>query len=362
MKLKTICAVTALGAASAAQAQSSVTLYGVIDDGLTYVSNVGGKHVYKLDDSVSQGDRFGFKGAEDLGGGLKAVFNLEGGFNPNTGASRQGGLEFGRLAFVGLSSSQYGTLTLGRQYDQMTTMLLRFHSGYTTVGIYNLNPGDQDRISGEWLDNMVTYASPDMAGFKVNAQYSFNSQSAPTTNYGHAYSFGASYVHGPFSAGAAVTDIHDYFFSPGSSLGVSTFFGASLATAATSVAVREFRTAGAGAGWDFGKFGLSGVYSNTRFDNGSNSETLQSLNAAARYWILPDLEVAGGYTYSKIAESKWNEFALTLDYLLSKRTDIYTSANYEKAIGAGTVANLVTIGPSGNDRQLALRVGMRHRF
>jgi len=362
MKFKRICGVAALYACTAAHAQSSVTLYGVVDDGLTYVSNVGGKHVYKMDDSVSQGDRFGLKGTEDLGRGWRALFNLEGGFNPNTGASRQGGLLFGRLAYVGLSSARYGTLTLGRQYDQMTTTLLKFHSGITTVGIYDLNPGDQDRISGEWLNNMVTYGSPDMAGLKVNAQYSFNSQSSPTINYGHAYSLGASYSHGPFSAGAAVTDIHDYFFSPGSSLGVSSFFGASLGTPATTVPMREFRTAGLGAGWDFGLAYLSGVYTNTRFDNGVNTETLQSLNAALRLTIRSDLLAAGGYTYSRLAGSKWNEFGITLDYLLSKRTDVYTSANYEKASGAGTRAALVTIGPSGNDKQLALRVGMRHRF
>ena len=359
---KLVGGVVGLVMASGAHAQSSVTLYGVIDDGLTYVSNVGGAHVYKMDDSVSQGDRFGFKGVEDLGGGLKAVFDLEGGFNPNTGASRQGGLEFGRLAFVGLSSGQYGTITLGRQYDQMTTTLLRFHSGLNTVGIYNLNPGDQDRISGEWLDNMVTYTSPDLAGLKFSGQYSFNSQSAPTTNYGHAYSFGANYVRGPFSAGAAMTDIHDYFFSPGSSLGVSAFFGNTLASSSATVAVRDFRTAGVGAGWDFGKLCLSSVYTNTYFDSGRATQTLQSLNAAARYSLRPDLYAAGGYTYSKTAGSKWNLFAVTIDYLLSKRTDVYVSANYETAAGDGTRADLVTLGASSNDKQLALRVGMRHRF
>ncbi|KVG23664.1 porin [Burkholderia ubonensis] len=358
--LRQICGVVALYAC-AAHAQSSVTLYGVIDDGLTYVSNVGGSHVYKLDDGVSQGSRFGLKGNEDLGGGWKSLFALESGFNPNTGALRQGGLMFGRLAYVGVSSTSFGTLTFGRQYDQMTTTLLKFHSGITTTGIYSLNPGDQDRISGEWLDNMITYASPEFAGVKFNAQYSFNSQSSPTTNYGHAYSLSVSYAHGPFSFGAATTDIHDYFFSPGSSLGVSSFFGHALALPSTNVTMREFRTAGLGAGWDFGKVYLSGVYSNTRFDNGVSAETLQSLNAAARYTLAPNLLAGAGYTYSKLGGNKWNEVGLTLDYLLSKRTDVYASANYEKASG-GAKAALVTIGPSGNDKQLAVRVGMRHRF
>lgn len=358
--LKQVCGVVALYAC-AAHAQSSVTLYGLVDDGVTYISNVGGSHTIRLEDSISQGSRFGLKGSEDLGGGWKSLFNLESGFNPNTGASRQGGLLFGRLAYVGVSSQTYGTVTLGRQYDQMTTALLKFHSGLTTVGIYNLNPGDQDRISGEWLNNMVTYSSPEIGGFKFNAQYSFNSQSAPTTNYGHAYSLGLNYSNGPFSFGAATTNIHDYFFSPGSNLGVSSFFGKALASPSSSVAMKDFRTAGVGAGWDFGKLYLSSAYSNTRFDNGTNIETLQSLNVGMRYSILPNLLAGVGYTYSKLDAYKWNEFGATLDYLLSKRTDLYVSANYEKAAG-GAKAALVTIGPSSNDKQLALRLGMRHRF
>ena len=104
-------AIGLMAASAAAHAQSSVTLYGVIDDGLTFVSNQGGHHAYRMDDSISQGDRFGFRGAEDLGGGLKAIFNLEGGFNPNTGASRQGGLEFGRQAYIGLQSDRFGTFS-----------------------------------------------------------------------------------------------------------------------------------------------------------------------------------------------------------------------------------------------------------
>ena len=115
MKLKkTTAAVLALGAfAGVAHAQSSVTLYGVADAGLLYTNNVKGDHVYQL--STANSSRWGLRGSEDLGGGLSAIFTLENGYTIGTGGMSQGGLLFGRKAFVGLSSKTYGTWTAGRQ-------------------------------------------------------------------------------------------------------------------------------------------------------------------------------------------------------------------------------------------------------
>lgn len=93
--------------ASAAQAQSSVVLYGVIDAGVSYVNHAavtgGSKSLFKYDDGVAQGSRWGLKGNEDLGGGLSAIFVLENGFNSGTGTLGQGSRMFGRQAFVGLT-------------------------------------------------------------------------------------------------------------------------------------------------------------------------------------------------------------------------------------------------------------------
>jgi len=349
-----------MAAGAAAHAQSSVTLYGVIDDGVTFVSNQGGHQAYRMDDSISQGNRFGFRGAEDLGDGLKAIFNLEGGFNPNTGASRQGGLLFGRQAYVGLQSERFGTLSLGRTYDQMTTTLIRYHSGYWS-GIYAFDVGDHDRISGNWLNNVVTYVSPTIRGLHFSAQYAFNSLSAPANNYGTAYSLSAAYERGPFSIGAATTSIHAYTVSPGSSLGVSSFLGTDVAFSSKALVVDRYRTAGIGASYDFGVVGISGLYTNTRYETGPNASTTQSFNATVHGTLRPDVLLAGGYVYSKMSPYQWNEFNAVLDYLLSKRTDVYLSANYSKANG-GARAVLVTLPISGNDRQLAVRVGIRHKF
>src|SRR6202000_920733 len=106
--------------AVAAHAQSSVTLYGLLDAGLAYKSNdaVGKGATWRASSNAMSGSRFGLRGTEDLGGGLKAIFTLEGGFDVNNGKLGQGGLMFGRQAYVGLWS-QFGTVTLGRQYDSV---------------------------------------------------------------------------------------------------------------------------------------------------------------------------------------------------------------------------------------------------
>lgn len=125
---KSLLALGVLGAfAGAAHAQSSVTLYGIIDAGVQYVSKTGGNlsstattaKNFQFANGNLQGSRWGLKGAEDLGGGLKAIFVLENGFSLGNGTLGQNGRMFGRQAYVGLSSATAGTLTIGRQYDSV---------------------------------------------------------------------------------------------------------------------------------------------------------------------------------------------------------------------------------------------------
>lgn len=106
------------GAAGAHAQQASVTLYGLLDAGVESVSNVGaaGQRLNRLPTNTNSApSRFGLRGSEDLGGGLKALFTLENGIAPDTGMAGQGGRLFGRQAWVGIGSA-YGTFSLGRQY------------------------------------------------------------------------------------------------------------------------------------------------------------------------------------------------------------------------------------------------------
>lgn len=113
-------AILILSAASlgtiAAHAQSSVTLYGVVDDSLAYVNNQQGHSNVYMRDGNLYASKFGLRGDEDLGGGTHAIFDLQSGFNLNNGAQSAAGLIFNRQAFVGLRNDHYGTMTAGRQY------------------------------------------------------------------------------------------------------------------------------------------------------------------------------------------------------------------------------------------------------
>src|SRR5262249_33445573 len=123
MKKLTFVAISSFVAASA-YGQSSVTLYGLIDAGLSYTNNVnkGTSHgsLFQTTSGQINGSRFGLRGSEDLGSGLHAIFVLENGFNIQNGKLGQNSRLFGRQAFVGLSTDQFGTVTLGRQYDFLT--------------------------------------------------------------------------------------------------------------------------------------------------------------------------------------------------------------------------------------------------
>src|SRR5262249_20158426 len=112
-------------AAQIAHAQSSVTLYGLLDAGLQYTNNVGnGGSLFRETTGNIKGSRFRMRGKEEMGRGLGGVFGLYGGFNINNGKSAQDGRLFGRQAFVGLASKEYGTVSLGRQYDALTDTLI----------------------------------------------------------------------------------------------------------------------------------------------------------------------------------------------------------------------------------------------
>lgn len=133
MKLKIVSYASPILSSAAganAFAQSSVTLYGIVDTGFSYQSSqtsvgstTGGRSAIKVSNGTWAGSRFGLKGSEDLGGGTKAIFQLEEGFNSATGAQAVSGLAFNRQAWVGVSNTTYGSLTAGRPTGSDQTSL-----------------------------------------------------------------------------------------------------------------------------------------------------------------------------------------------------------------------------------------------
>jgi predicted porin len=153
-----------------ANAQSNVSVYGVLDAGLVAESgNVAGS-VTKLTSGVSAGSRLGFKGTEDLGSGMSAMFVMEGGVSIDSGMSGQGGLLFGRQVFVGLNGN-LGTLKLGRQYtpvDSVVGTVDPFGNGYAGRGQNVFANAYVSRVN-----NMVVYNSPVVNGFSAELAHGF---------------------------------------------------------------------------------------------------------------------------------------------------------------------------------------------
>ena len=167
---KTMLALMLGALAGAAAAQSNVTVYGIVDMALVRESG-GAATTTKLTSGVESGSRLGFKGSEDLGDGLSAIFLLENGFQADTGAMGQGGLLFGRQAYVGLQSKTAGTLTLGRQYTPQYLAVAAvdpFGSG-TAGDTKNLMASTGNSASR--MDNAVKYTSPVVGGVTAELIY-----------------------------------------------------------------------------------------------------------------------------------------------------------------------------------------------
>lgn len=149
---------------AAAMAQSTMTVYGVADVGFVRESGGAEGAVNTVSSGVASGSRLGFKGKEDLGGGVNAYFVLENGYKIDTGSAAQGGLLFGRQAYVGLSG-KLGAVSFGRQYSPyyraMRDVADAFCDGMA-------GQAGNITVSNTRLDNMVGYASPNLHGFSAD--------------------------------------------------------------------------------------------------------------------------------------------------------------------------------------------------
>ncbi|MBN3854741.1 MULTISPECIES: porin [unclassified Paraburkholderia] len=389
---KSLLALAALGAfAGVAHAQSSVTLYGIIDEGFNINTNAGGKHLYNLSSGVLQGSRWGLRGAEDLGGGLKAIFVLESGFDVNNGKSGQGGLLFGRQAYVGLNSAQFGSVTLGRQYDSVVDYVGPLEAGDQWGGYIAAHPGDIDNFNNAYrTNNTVKFTSANYAGLTFGGTYSFGN-TAGDFSHNQIWSLGAGYNNGPLSLGVGYLNAR----TPAASGGLFNNGGtAAAANAAVTSSVysgfasaNTYQVIGAGGAYTFGAATFGITYSNIRFANlGSTyalaaykgqSATFNNAELNFKYQLTPALLVGAAYDYTRGvsinggSRAQYHQGAVGVDYFLSKRTDIYVTGVYQHALGdtinaagetVAATANINNLTASSSQNQFTARVGIRHKF
>jgi GBP family porin len=382
MNKKLLVAATMISGACTAHAQSSVTLYGIIDAGLIYTNNVvkGNAHgpLFQATSGEINGSRFGLRGAEDLGGGLKAIFVLENGFNVENGKLGQDNKLFGRQAFVGLSSERLGTITLGRQYDSNTDYVLPLSAVAGSFGDTGFaHPFDNDNLNhGFRINNAVKYASPNLGGFKFGGLYAFSNNDDFALN--RAYSFGASYNYGSLNIGAGYLQIDGSNSTTNTSGVVDTAESPSNGTGGFVLGSDVQRTATAGINYAYGATTVGFVYSHSQFQNtksfGSNNGTVRFDNYElnGKYALTPAITLGAAYVFTDGhvtqsstfgADPKWNQVNLQALYSFSKRTDVYVEAMYQHVSGHNFVAFINNSGgASSTANQVVTTVGLRTRF
>ncbi|MDD3481874.1 porin [Azovibrio restrictus] len=317
MQKKLIALAVAALASGAAFAQSNVQIYGSIDMGFSHRGDAiedGIKSQNAIDSGISAGNRLGFKGTEDLGNGLKALFTMEAGFQADTGEHAQSGALFGRQVFVGLTGG-FGTAIAGRLYTPHYSFLSTidpFKAG--TVGRYNNTYGIDlnGLLDPVRVDNAVAYVSPSFSGFNVTAAYSNNAIGQEVEGNGkqqnRVYAILPRYTNGPIDV---ALNYHQIKMNEGS-------------------AIDDITNWLVGGTYDFGMAKLAAFYSSNKIDYDGATDDLKVKN-----WMLGVTvpfgkhAVLASYNYSKAKQAgedgKSKQWALGYTYSLSKRTNIYAA-------------------------------------
>jgi predicted porin len=350
-------------AAGGAYAQSSVTLFGVVDEAARYTKN-GDTSQKALVSGGLNTSRFGVRGFEDLGSGLRAGFWLESGFNADSGSSSDSTRFFNRRSTVSLLGN-FGELRLGRDFTPTYT-------GYTDYDVFGDNgvaasskfdismgvsrdgqvaPGQYTNSGETRADNQIAYFTPsNLGGFYGRASVASGEGTAGKKYVGGRLGYGA----GPFDVSGSYGE---YTVQPA--------FGQD-----------KFKTGGVGASYDFGVVKLNAYYVQSKF--ASQKIATYSLGATAPIGLgivraaythanqsgTAAVSASGAIAgFTNVDGNDANQYALGYIYNLSKRTAVYTTGAYIKNKGAAQfAAGSTTPGITPGASSKAVEVGLRHSF
>ena len=367
---KSLIALAVLAASGAAMAQSSVTLFGIVDANLGYVNHTassatsnGGK-VYGLGNSGNATSRLGLRGTEDLGGGLKAGFWLEGGLTNDDGNAK--GFDFKRESTVRLSGG-FGEVRLGREltptfrainkYDVFGAAGVGRYLGFqdwnapgagssqATIDAYAKAVGtDANRVRAS---NMITYATPNFSGFNASVAYAFDEKTSPSYKAGRYAGGMVGYDNGPLSVTASYAQL---------------------------LANTESLTASLGASYDFGVVKLTGMGTQTKYKYVGSSSKFNSylIGLSAPVGGVGEVKAQYAYYDQKGYNAKAQQFSLGYVHNLSKRTALYGTVAFLKnnnnsrmaldAAGVNTGNTAQGQGSNYGQNQTGAQVGIRHAF
>jgi predicted porin len=377
---KTIIALAALAAtAGVAHAQSSVTLYGVVDAFInktelkTSTPTTNTKiSQNKIDGSGLSSSRWGMRGSEDLGGGLSALFTLEGGFTIDNGAfnNNQGNANgttlFGRQAWVGLKGN-FGQVTLGRNYSAYDDLHGQIDHNYdsNTFAVWGAvsSTGIQDYINR--TNNSIKYESPSFGGFSGKVGYSFGEDKTTTTSASSNVNAQLKYANGPLVVGYAfqkesqkASGATNLFGGAGVNLvpatGAATGFGSVALGASTINDTRKYHLVGAS--YDFGVAKVVGSYNTAKNSAGTKDKDAQvgvSVPFGAFAVALGYARAKSEATLANGGDNDGSGYSLLGTYDLSKRTTLYA--------GFYSVKTEINNGTTEFKRNL-VGTGVRHTF
>jgi predicted porin len=345
---KSLLALAVLGAfAGAASAQSSVTIYGIVDASVARFDNGGADgSVNRLDSGNNAASRIGFKGVEDLGNGLKAEFVLENGYDvSNGGQSSNAGAAFSRLAYAGIGG-EFGTVRLGRQNSQIAevvSIIDPFQKSGMVNGVDFYNGGGV----AERVSNQITYNSNTYGGFSGRIGYRFG-ETAGDNSANRGYGLQLGYANGP--------------------LAVQFGYDKQNTTTVGGLDQGDVKDALLGATYDFGVVKLHGAYGQRKADAGvsgfAEDDKIRSYMVGATVPFGAS-KIRAEYIRNDnrdVDNADNNVYALSYTYSLSKRTTLY--ATYAR-VSNDDASNLGFGGPGegvAGENSKGLALGVQHNF
>lgn len=379
MQKKVIALAVAGLVSGSAFAQSNVTIYGLVDVGVTYVTADGKNSGWAIDNGLLSGSRLGFKGQEDLGNGLKAIFTLEYMLQPdaNTGVGAIGPWtgSASRQTYAGLSSDKWGTVVAGRLQGAGYNFTCAFNgpfagSAFDTIGKLGLATTLSCGTGGRHND-AVAYVSPNFSGFSFEYNHARVTEEATRgvaiaspavgandmTDDNYANNFGLNYANGPLKIGGVYAAISRRANNGNTGAGYT----------GTDNDIDEW---GLGASYDFGVAKIYGSWQNQDVDN-TPAASGDKYSLGVTVPVLSKGAVSLGYAKSSVdvGNSDADAWALLFTYDLSKRTTLYTgytALSNDGAAGRGIVTATTAINGIGQPMfggdASVFAAGIRHSF
>lgn len=320
-----------------AQAQSSVTLAGVVDGGIRFTHTGLGSQYSMNSNGLFTSNRLDLIGKEDLGDGYNAHFRLESGFNLGNGAyDNANGVAFNRGAYLGIGG-WFGSVDFGRQYTIAHDVVYDYDPfNFEYPGIIPLTPA----TAGTRFNNDLKYTGG-YGPFRVRVENSFGGQPG-AFNAGSARSGSLQYSQGPVNVGAA------YIYR----------------TVLQGTTYRPADYYVVGAALTFGALRFAGGYMNDNVNVPAPNEDVRTLNywGGLTYEVNPYIRVGAAYYITDLPNTsgKRSQGLASIAYSLSKQTVLYGEFDYTKF--SGSYVTNKTLNATGQPHQLAFSVGINHGF